>query len=79
MKVFDAIHTIFGRTFGLGVHKNFSNINGVGDACQTLGDIVNAIGFSVLKDYKYTTTANDDSGNIFNGFLDCPNGNEITM
>eukprot|EP00978_Attheya_sp_CCMP212_P025765 scaffold83468_cov53-Attheya_sp.AAC.4 len=32
-----------------------------------------------LKDYKYTMTANNDSGNVFNGLLDHPNGNEITM
>jgi hypothetical protein len=76
---FDAIRSIFGRTFGLGVRKNFSDINGVGDACLTLGDIVNAVGFSVLKDYTYSTTANNDRSDVFNGLLDRPNGNEITM
>eukprot|EP00978_Attheya_sp_CCMP212_P023343 scaffold71387_cov58-Attheya_sp.AAC.2 len=54
---FDAIHSIFGRTFGLGVRKKFSDINGV-----------------VYYDY-----ANDDSGDVFNGLLDRPNGNEIIM
>lgn len=76
---FNATRTIFGRTFGLGVRKNFSDMIGTNDACLTLGDIVNAVGFSVLKDYKYSAPVDDHSDDVFKGLLDRPNGNKIIM
>lgn len=44
-----------------------------------MGDIVNAVGFSVLQDYKYSAPVDDHSDDAFKGLLDRPNGNKIIM
>ena len=65
---FIALRRVFGKNFGLGVRKNFSDVEGTKTAHLVLGDVVNAVGFPLSDDYD-----NDDD------VVSHINGNEISM
>ena len=75
---FEVLRKLFGRNFGIGVQKNFREVEGFDKACSVAeADILNVVGFTDMDQYAYTQSG---------GQVDCPahvmqrkNGNQVTL